>query len=238
MTSHGNDRHGAQSGDFLHLGGKLADNGRRGGHGTELVARHAQRGHEVKVEVARHGVENLRGGSHRIFADSLACEQVAQCVGDEEHLVGLLEGTVPVAPHLIELEEGIEIHKLDARLLIDRLLRHGLLEVGFHGVDGVGVAIGQRIAQQLTVLAYADEVAAPGVDADAMDGNLAVGGQFQTLDNLMVEGIEVPIYVTRGLDEGVVEAGELFKGKLSVCQRADNRAATGGPEIYCEEVFR
>ena len=237
VTGHGHHRHGPESRGALHLGREPANHRGGGRHGPELVAPHPQAGHQLLVEVGRQGVEQLRSGGHRVLAHGPSREHIAQGIGDKEHFRGVAQGGVAVALHLIELEQRVEIHELDARLGVDRGLVHGLAEIGFHRRRRVGVAVSQRVAQYLAVVAHAYEVAAPGVDADAAQGNAAFGSQPQPLDNLVIEGKNVPVDMASGLDEHVVEARKLLQFEPSAGQCADDGAAACGPEVYGKIVF-
>ncbi len=99
------------------------------------------------------------------------------------------------------------------------------------------VAVAQWTSEQGTVAAKEGEVAAPGVDADALDADAALGGHLQSLDNLVVEGIEVPVEVSSHGNERVVEPGELLHAHMPVIERPDNRAPRRGAEVYGEIVF-
>ena len=126
---------------------------------------------------------------------------------------------------------------MDTCLLIDFLLAHLLVEVFFHHAEGVRVAICHRVAKDSSVLAHIYEVASPSVDADTLDRDVALCNEFQTLDDFVVESIDVPIEMTTCLDEVVVETCQLLQVKLSIRQTADDGSSTRSSQVNCEEIF-
>ncbi len=86
------------------------------------------------------------------------------------------------------------------------------------------VAIGQRVAQQGTVVAEEGEVAAPGVNADALDGDAALGCHLQTFDNLVIKGIEIPVKMMVERNEWIVKTRERFHAHTAVVERTDDGA--------------
>lgn len=100
------------------------------------------------------------------------------------------------------------------------------------------VTVGERVAEHHTVVAYADEVAAPRVDADALDRDVALMDELQALEDLLIECEDVPIDMSARLDEGVREACEFIQGDVTVIESADDRAAAGGAAVRASRYRR
>ena len=73
-----------------------------------------------------------------------------------------------------------EVHKLDSGLLIYLFLADFLVEIFLHHAEGMRVAVGERIAENVPVFIYIYEVASPGIDTDAFDVDTALRHEFQT----------------------------------------------------------
>ena len=69
-------------------------------------------------------------------------------------------------PHGVQLEQRIEVHKLDTRDVIDFTWLGDVTQIVIHRLEGVRVAIGHRITQYGIILAYEYEIDAPRVDAN------------------------------------------------------------------------
>ena len=137
----------------------------------------------------------------------------------------------------MQLEQRVEVHELDARYLIDLLAAEYAREVVAHGLKRVRVAVGQRIAQQGAVAAYAHEVDAPRVDADALDGDAAPGHSLQSANRLAVEAEDVPVEVASRLDERIVEARQFLHLQLSVGQCGQDGSSAGGSQVDGKEIL-
>jgi hypothetical protein len=131
-------------------------------------------------------------------------EEEVGCAGEEVGVL-LLEG--------VELEEGVELHELDAGGCED-LVAGEFGEDFFEVAIGAGVAVVDGVCEELAAVVEEAEVDAPGVDADAVEGlalELAGGGAEAGLD-VLPEGEEVPL--EGSLEAAVVggEAVELMEG--------------------------
>ena len=104
MTCYCDDGNGIQSCYLLYLFGQCAD-GSRMGHLAKLFSLQSDTFHEVDVEIAGHRIQNLRSRCYGIFADGVAGEHIAQCIRDEENLVGILQSHVSCLAHGIHLEQ-------------------------------------------------------------------------------------------------------------------------------------
>ena len=211
MACNSDDRYCIQASYLLYFLGECADDGSWCCHFSKLFALQSETLNEFLVEVARHRIENLRGGGYRIFADSFTGKHIAQCIRNKENLVSILQSHIASLAHSVYLEEGVEVHELDARLLIYLFLADLLVEVFLHHAHCVWVAIGERVAEDGSVLAYIYEVASPGVDTDALDMDASLSHEFQALDDFQIERIDVPIEVIACLDKMVVETCQFFQ---------------------------
>ena len=110
----------------------------------------------------------------------------------------------------------VEVHELDARLLIYLFLADFLVEIFLHHAEGMRVAVGERVAEDISVFIYIYEVASPGVDTDALDMDASLSHEFQALDDFLVERIDVPIEVIACLDEMIVETCQFFQIEFSI----------------------
>ena len=99
------------------------------------------------------------------------------------------------------------------------------------------VAVGERVAENISVFINIYEVASPGIDTDAFDMDAALRHEFQSGDDFIEEGEDVPIEVIAGFDESVVETGEFFQFEFAVSQASQDGSATGSTQIYGKEVF-
>ena len=237
MTRYGDDRNGIQARHLLHLFGQRTDDRSRVGHLAKLLSLQSETLHEIVVQVACHRVENLGSRCHGIFADSVAGEHIAQRIRDKENLVCILQSHVSRLSHGVYLEERVEVHELDSGLLVYLFLADFLVEVFLHHAEGMRVAVGERIAEDIPVFVHIYEVTSPGIDTDAFDMDAALRHEFQSGDNLIEEGEDVPIEVIAGLDESVVEAGEFFQFELALSQTSQDGSATGSTQVYGKEVF-
>ena len=73
----------------------------------------------------------------------------------------------------------------------------------------VTIAIG--IAEQFAILTDKCEIHSPCVDTDGTDGNVVFGYCFESVDDLAVKGINVPVTMTAGLYYMIGKAGNLFQ---------------------------
>ena len=135
----------------------------------------------------------------------------------------------------VQPEDGVELHELDAGLVIDlALVVH--LHVALDGPVGMGVAVAVGEAQQLAVLAEEGEVAAPGVDADGLDRNLLLHGLAEGGEDFIVQGGKVPEKMSRDRDHRILETGEFAHLDLLSVIGGDDGASAGGAEVDCEVV--
>lgn len=236
VGAHGDDGDSSETCGGLHLGSERSHLLAGLHEASELVAREADGLQQGGVEVAGAGIQHLGGGGHRIFTDCLAREHIDEGIGHEEYFVDMLKGDTAIAAQGIELEERIEGHELDARAVIDFLLRHAVGEVALHGSIGVGVPVAVRQSEELAVLAEEGEVTAPCVDADTLQGDAFCLHLPQSPQDFVVEVRQVPEDVAAQGQLRILETSELTHRDARSVESGQHSAAAGGAEIYGEIV--
>ena len=237
VTGHGYDGYGAQPCQLLHLVRQVSDDGTRFHHPAEHRARQSYRCQQTVVEFLGPRVKELCRRGDGIFADLLACQHPAQGIGYEEYLACMLQGRVLLTLHGIELEDAVEVQELDASHLVHLFLGEYVLQIVVHGLEGDGVAIGPGVSQYGAVVTYADEVHAPGVNADGGDFHSTLGHVLQSPYDLEVEGMDVPVVMTALHDEVVGEASHFLQFYATIIYVSDNSSSACSPEVYCKEIF-
>ena len=99
------------------------------------------------------------------------------------------------------------------------------------------VAVGKWVAQYGSVFTDAHKVYTPCVDTDGTNLDATLCHSLQSLDDFIVEGIDVPIEMTTGFDEVVVETGNLFQFKLAVVERTEDGTTAGGAQVHGEIIL-
>ena len=105
---------------------------------------------------------------------------------------------------------------MDSGLLVYLFLADLLVEIFLHHAEGMRVAVGERVAEDISVFIYIYEVASPGIDTDAFDVDTALRHEFQTCDDLIEESKDIPVEVIAGFDESVVEACQFFQIEFAI----------------------
>ncbi len=130
--------------------------------------------------------------------------------------------------HGIELEDGVEVHKLYASDVIDLLLRDDMLQIVVHRLEGDGVTVGTRIAEYGVILADKHEVNSPGINTDTGNLQSATSHLFQALDDFKIECIDIPVIVSTLNNQVIGEAGHLFEFEGIIFNSADDGSTAGG----------
>ena len=195
----------------------------------------AETSEHLAVPVAGEDVEHLGGGGDGVFGLHLAGQQIVEQVGGEEQLVGALKQLGAVFRDRDELEEGVDLHELDAGALVDLVTGNGFEGLLHHAVGAV-VAVVDRVFEHTAVLVEQSEIDAPGVDADAVEAAVVPGLDDALLD-LVEQAQSVPIEGAAHEHGVVCEAMDLFEiDPVSVIGR-DHGASAGGAEIKCKYAF-
>ena len=125
-------------------------------------------------------------------------------------MLGSGEGAVLLLTEGIHLEDGVEVHQLQAVYLIQVALRLFVLEIVVHCGECAWVAVGHWCAEQFVVVAHEHEVYSPRVDAHALYLDTSACHLGQCAQYLAVEREDIPVGVMGGGDESVGEASYLF----------------------------
>ena len=166
----------------------------------------------------------------------VAAEEVGEGVGDEEELVGDVEGAVVVSDGGGKLADGVEGEELDAGEGVDGLLVDGVEELG-HDVFGARVAVVAREAGEEALLVDEGVVDAPGVDGDGGDFDAFAEGGLESGLEFGEESEEVPEESAIDGDGAVFEAVEFLEGDVAVVDGSEDGSAGGGSEVEGEVVF-
>src|ERR1019366_891747 len=125
----------------------------------------------------------------------------------------------------------VEPHELDAGIAEDLVARHHFEEL-VHDAVGARVAVVARGIDEQAVGAEQSEIDAPGVDADAVEGEFALaGGDSDAMLDLVPEAQDVPVERAGHADRGIGEAVEFLHGKLAAGEAAEQSASALGAEI-------
>ena len=134
----------------------------------------------------------------------------------------------------IELEQRVEVHELNTRLLIYLLFRHQF-EIFIHGPLGMRVAVAVGISQYAPVLAYHHDVHAPGVDTDARQLDTFACHGTQPAYDLVVQGIDVPEEMSSRLNDLVGETCQFSLAKLAVLYGTQYGSSACGTQVHSQE---
>ena len=149
----------------------------------------------------------------------------------------MLQSAVARLLHGIELEQRVEVHKLDARNIVNGLAVEHMGQVVIHRGKGMRVAISHRITQDGVVFTNEDKVHSPGVNTDRGDVKSTLAHHLQSLDHLQIKGIDIPVEVTACLYQVVGKARQLLLLQSSVHQCTQDGASAGGTQVNGKVVF-
>ena len=151
MTGYCNYWHRPHTYCFLNLLRKHADLLSRPDHSAEAGPFQAEGFQYFRVEVTGLCIENLRCGGNGVFANRLSCKHIREGIRDEEHFAGSLERRTAVSQQCVQLEDGVEVHKLYAGAAVELPGRHFCKEFLLCTVS-MRVSVAIRKAEQLTVI--------------------------------------------------------------------------------------
>ena len=130
-----------------------------------------------------------------------------------------------------QLIERVERLTLNAGTGIDLGRIHNLVG-NFVDAVSAGIAVGNRIADDLVVLVEQHEINAPGINTDGGRSlsSLILDGA-QACDNMVEQSLNVPAVVTVYALLLVIEAVDLLVGHLAVLDPASKNATARGTDI-------
>ena len=162
-------------------------------------------------------------------------QEVAQKIGHEQKRLRRLQRRVALQLSAVELIDGVEVHRCNARAGKERREIDSLPD-GLH-IRVQRIAVRARIGQQLAVFVKQAVIDAPGVDADAVKlSHICVLERQQTLLQLVVEIRQIPVKDAVHLDVVVFKPVQLAHGELLAVELAQNRAAVARAEVERQQV--
>ena len=158
-----NDRNRPKAGNFLHIRCQCADCFTRCHKPSEIFLRQSDGGQYFRREPFAPRIHNLRRGGNGIFANLLTCQKVTERIRNEKQFFRIGESGITTLRQGVHLEQGVEIHNLDAGGFIGRIA--GVLrKIAVGGTGSLLVAVGIGQPQEPTVGAHTYKIAAPGVN--------------------------------------------------------------------------
>ena len=136
----------------------------------------------------------------------------------------------------IELEDGVEIHDLDAGGPVEFLTRNGLEHL-FRNAFGVRVTVGAGVTQQGAVFGHEAEIHAPGVYADGLRDNPLPAQIGQAVAEMLVYSQHVPIIFAAQLDDAAGEAVHFLHVEGSARKSGQDRTAGSGAAVESQETM-
>ena len=201
----------------------------------ENFTRQAQRADRLPVPVLCSGVIEHGGRCVGVFRLCLARQEEAQQIRHQQHRLGRVQRGIFLQLAAVELVDGVEIHRRDARAGKERREIDSLPD-GLH-ILVERVAVRARIGQQLAVFVQQTVIDTPGVDADAVQiADVRVFERQQTLLQLVVEIWQIPIEHAVHLDVVVFKPVQLAHGDRLAVELAQDRAAVARAEVECQQV--
>src|SRR5262249_39930306 len=130
-----------------------------------------------------------------------------------------------------QLIQSVDLHELQAGIFEDLLARYDREDL-FHGAVGARVAIVPRIRAETAVLCDEAVIHSPGIDADAVQRQLAIADRdADRVLNLVPEPQRVPVERAKYSYRSIRKAVNLFDREPAVLQSARDGAAAFGAEI-------
>ena len=189
---------------------------------------------EGLLELAGVLVHHAGGGSIGVLAYHLTGEHVGQQVRHEQDLVCLEQGLVSGLLLRIELEDGVEVHDLDASDAVEFIARDDAEHL-FGDALGVGVTVGPGPLEQLAVGSDGTEIDAPGVYTDGFDLVAKLGCALQAGLQVAEKLVGVPVETPALFLGPVGEAMDLFHREFTVLETAHDGASAGGAKVESEK---
>ena len=239
MGADGDDGNRSAAGFFRDLLFQLADDGSGVDDIRQDAARQVEPGEErVRPRAGLH-VHHLRRTREGVFAEDLSAEMVADQIGDEDQRAGAGQGRVALRPHGEQLVETVELHELEAGVLVDLASRHEPERFVQHAV-GAGVAVVVRVLDKFSVAVEQGEVHAPTVHGDA--GDRAVGLPHTEADAALdlIEDLsqEIPSKGAVLLDGPVGKAMDLGELQRPAGERPQHETTALGAHVNGDELLR
>ena len=130
--------------------------------------RNAEFFEEFGIPLTRYRVQEIRGRGVGALDALFPGEEIREEVGNHQNLVRQGKELRLVVGKIIELIEGIEVHRLNPGAAVNLLFGENA-EHFFRNVMRARVAVVDGVREEFAVLRNQPEVHAPGVDADGVD---------------------------------------------------------------------
>lgn len=178
----------------------------------------------------------MAGGGDGEFGFAGAAQEVVEEVGDEEEGVGGVEDFAVLLAHGEELEEGVDLHELNAGGVED-FFAGDFGKGAFHRAACAGVAVHGGVGEDFAAGGEESEIDAPGIDTDAGEGAAEVGaGVGKAGFEFLPLGEEVPLEAAEHFAARVGESVGFGEGEFSGIEGGEDGAAAFGSEIKGEEM--
>ena len=217
----------------VRVGTDVADERSRLDHPRQNPRRHVQHLQQVGRPLPRPRVDELRRRGVGELGRHLAGQPVVHEVRDGAEGDGGVDEPRRRAAGGVELIQRVERQELDAGDGVD-LVGRDAFEDGFHDAVGALVAIVVRVLQEDALLADERVVAAPGVDADAVDGR--AGGALHPLLELEPDAEDIPVERSVLPDRLVDEPVHLADVEHARAEPAEHGTAALGSEIERQKM--
>jgi hypothetical protein len=228
VTRRGHDRRARQR--PAHIRTQASEHGPGFDHRRQQSRRDPELREQRHRPVAGPRIHELGGGGVGVFGDPGAGQPVVQQVGHGQHGRRGVDQLGRRLAGRVELVERVEGQELDAGDRID-LVGGDPFEDRVHDPIGADIPVVVRVLDQGAVLAEQGEVAAPGVDAEALDP-----GDVQTLErptHLEPEPQDVPLQRPVLPHRLVGKPMDFADVEDIPAQPADDRTTALSTEIEC-----
>ena len=208
-----------------------ADDGAVGGEFTEPAARDTETVEDLVVKVAAARGEQAGGRGDRARPTDDAGEAVRKVVGQEEGS----RDTLRVGGVFLQVGEQL-IRRVDGgRLVTGQVEELAVADASAESVKGAGgalVAVGDDVADELTVLVEGSPVHAPRVNGDCAGIRELLEGLLQAGDRLGLHRCHIPregaVFAAAGLVLKAVDVGDV---EASVMQRSGEDSSGCGSKV-------
>ena len=228
----GRQHHGRGVTDLLgDVGRELAEHGAGHGRLQEDALGNTKARKDLGVPRALLGVEHAGSARVGVLVGLDAGQTPVEIVGDHQEGTSCLELLGMLVLEGEQLIERVERLTLNAGAGIDLGRIHNLVG-NFVDAVSAGIAVGDRITDDLVVLIEQHEINTPGIDSDggrSLSGLILDGAQ--ACDNMVEQSLNVPAVVAVYALLLVIEAVDLLVGHLAVLDPAGKNATARGTDI-------
>ena len=204
-------------------------------HREQHIGTYAGLFQQCFVELTGGLVHHAGSGGVGVFADHLSGQQVRQQVRHEQYGPGVAQGGVVVQSLCVQLEDGVEVHYLDAGAGVEPFPGN-FCEEFFRDAVGIRVPVAAGEPQKRAVPPYAAEVHTPGVYADGVEAYPLAVQLSDAFDKVAVHGVYVPVETAVAAQHFGREAVHLLHRETSVGERRQHPAARRRTAVKCQKA--